>query len=67
MPRFEVDRENTSIKKQIVTKRHYKIEVVDFLSKTAGRFLTQTIFDTNVANVHQLAKSISKRGVLKIY
>ena len=25
IPRFEVDRENTSIKKQIVTKRHYKI------------------------------------------
>ena len=25
IPRFEVDRENNSIKKQIVTKRHYKI------------------------------------------
>ena len=25
IPRFEVDRENTSVKKQIVTKRHYKI------------------------------------------
>ena len=64
MPRFEVDRENTSIKKQIVTRSHYKIEVVDFLSKTADRFLTQTIFDTNVATVHQLVSKITYQILL---
>ena len=36
------------------------IEVVDFLIKTADRFLTQTIFDTNVTPLHQLVSKITR-------